>query len=214
MTNAVWKSPLMPKLNTASSRPKDHNNRFGSGEKFKIDLLDYLGAYNARWDTCKALVRELELYEFSAVRAALIASVPGRHPVNDETRTAWGWAALKSALGCIGCDDDESEVVVQVSSIATLGAKDDWLQRTLFDSLAVSRAQRDRPTFKVVFPTADEVRRSLDGYASGASIHTKLQSAQQFRQLEYLRPILHHWANDCEEGEGKRHFAPYTPLLD
>ncbi|KAK7431432.1 hypothetical protein QQZ08_001922 [Neonectria magnoliae] len=55
--------------------------------------------------------------------------------------------------------------------------------------------------FKVVYPTADEIRRSLDGYASGASIHTKVQSPQQAKQLEYLRPIFHHWANDSPNGK-------------
>jgi len=45
----------------------------------------------------------------------------------------------------------------------------------------------------VLFPTADSVRRSLDGYASGASIHLKTQSAAQRKQVAYLRPLLRHW---------------------
>ncbi|KAK7418372.1 hypothetical protein QQX98_003992 [Neonectria punicea] len=58
-----------------------------------------------------------------------------------------------------------------------------------------------RPKFKVVYPTPDEIRRSLDGYASGASIHTNVQSSQQAKQLEYLRPIFYHWANDSPNGK-------------
>jgi tyrosyl-DNA phosphodiesterase-1 len=57
-----------------------------------------------------------------------------------------------------------------------------------------------KPTFKVVFPTADEIRRSLNGYASGGSIHTKIQSPQQEKQLQYLRPHFCHWANDAPNG--------------
>jgi tyrosyl-DNA phosphodiesterase-1 len=60
-----------------------------------------------------------------------------------------------------------------------------------------------KPSFKVVFPTPDEIRRSLDGYKSGRSIHTKIQSNQQQKQLQYLKPIFCHWANDAPDGSSK-----------
>ncbi|KND93243.1 putative tyrosyl-DNA phosphodiesterase [Tolypocladium ophioglossoides CBS 100239] len=202
MTNAVWPSPLLPKL----SEPNDasqgsHSSAFGSGDKFKSDLLSYLRSYDRRKLTCSPLVDELSQYDFSSIRAALVASVPGRHDVHDLSETAWGWAALKKCLRCIPCVDGDSEIVVQVSSIATLGAKDDWLQKTLFDSLATCKKQTaKRSKFKVVFPTADEIRQSIDGYASGGSIYTKIQSPQQVKQLQYLLPMFHRWANDGENG--------------
>jgi tyrosyl-DNA phosphodiesterase-1 len=58
-----------------------------------------------------------------------------------------------------------------------------------------------KPDFKVVFPTADEIRSSLDGYHSGHSIHTKIASSQQEKQLQYLRPMFCHWANDSPKGK-------------
>ena len=206
MTNAVWKSPLLPLAPKAADESQDtlDRSRLGSGERFKADLLSYLRFYDRRKPTCRPLVDQLRKYDFSAVRAALIASVPGRHDVNDVSQASWGWSALKQTLRTVPCADGEADVVVQISSIATLGAKDEWLQKTLLDSLSKSsNTDAKRPRYKVVFPTADEIRRSLDGYAAGGSIHTRIQSQQQAKQLQYLRPMLYHWANDCPSGRGK-----------
>ena len=209
LTNAVWKSPLLPLLKEPSSSGTQQPHPLGSGQRFKQDLLDYLGAYDARRVTCRPLVEELSKYDFSAVRGALIASVPGRYRPN--APRSWGWLNLKKALGQIPTQDGKAEVAVQISSIATLGAQDTWLRDTFFKTLSVSKASLARkPDFKVVFPTADEVRRSVAGYASGGSIHTKIQSQQQVKQLEYMKPIFHHWANDAAKGKGQ--WAPFCGI--
>ncbi|KAF0640491.1 hypothetical protein FPSE5266_02527 [Fusarium pseudograminearum] len=213
MTNGVWKSPLLPRMsNTQILTSSPEEFLVGSGERFKIDLLNYLKFYDKRKIVCKPLSDKLQQYDFSTVKAALIASVPGRHDVHDMSETSWGWAALKRCLRHVPCHQHgDSDIVVQVSSIATLGPKDDWLQKTLFDHLSRCKdTGLGRPRFKVVFPTADEIRRSLDGYASGLSIHTKIQSPQQAKQLEYLRPMFHHWANDSPGGTK----LPDGPVLE
>ncbi|RYP48901.1 hypothetical protein DL768_005263 [Monosporascus sp. mg162] len=220
MTNGAWISPILPRSASASAAREDaveieatDGAAIGSGERFKADLLNYLRAYNAKRDVCGPLVKELRRYDFSAVRGALVASVPGKHDVDDEPQaTRWGWAAARHALRTVPCLHHQqaagkrnAEIVAQVSSIATLGASDAWLRRTLFEALSATAAgtgtgEKPKPDFRVVFPTADEIRRSLDGYSSGGSIHTKVQSAQQKKQLQYLRPIFCHWANDCDKG--------------
>ncbi|KAL7822882.1 tyrosyl-DNA phosphodiesterase 1 [Trichoderma gracile] len=202
MTNAVWKSPKLPMLGEQDTLfQQGQQLPIGSGTRFKVDLLAYLSQYELYRPTCKQLVDRLVNFDFSSIRAAFIASVPGRHDFRDVSRPAWGWAALQRCLRCVPAERGQSQIVVQISSIATLGAKDDWLQRTLFDSLATSLTPNTRrPGFKVVFPTADEIRNSIDGYASGRSIHTKIESPQQIRQLGYLKPMLHHWANDSAGG--------------
>ncbi|EGR51638.1 uncharacterized protein TRIREDRAFT_74635 [Trichoderma reesei QM6a] len=202
MTNAVWRSPRLPRLGEQDTLfQQGQQLPVGSGTRFKVDLLEYLRQYELYRPTCKQLVDRLVNFDFSSIRAAFIASVPGRHSFRDASRPAWGWAAVQRCLRCVPVERGQSQIVVQISSIATLGAKDDWLQRTLFDSLATSLTPNTgRPGFKVVFPTVDEIRNSIDGYASGRSIHTKIQSPQQIRQLGYLRPILHHWANDSAGG--------------
>ncbi|KAI8630466.1 tyrosyl-DNA phosphodiesterase [Xylariaceae sp. FL1651] len=210
LTNGIWLSPLLPKLQSPD-QVAETGRSIGSGPRFKHDLLSYLRAYNTQRDVCGSLVEELAKYDFSAVRGALIASVPGKHSVQQDLgATRWGWQGLRENLKHVPVQGGRSDIVVQISSIATLGANDTWLQQTLFDSLSSSptassyfsstKLSIPKPNFKIVFPTPDEIRCSLDGYASGASIHTKTQSAAQTKQLQYLRPLLYHWANDSAKG--------------
>lgn len=202
MTNGVWRTPRLPQAQSNSDEHasiKSSELPFGCGSRFKIDLLRYLRCYNVRTPTCASLIKQLASFDFSAVKGALIASVPGRHYIEDD-ENIWGWRALEQATNQIKCEEGKSQIAIQISSIATLGPKDDWLRKVLFKSL-VGSSQKGC-SYQVVFPTADEIRRSLDGYDSGASIHTKTQSKQQTSQLQYLKPILYHWANDSSKGKG------------
>ncbi|KAI0900151.1 phospholipase D/nuclease [Annulohypoxylon nitens] len=203
LTNGVWQTPQLPLLKDYQGSP-ELDMKIGSGPRFKNDLLNYLRAYNSRRQICRSMVEELEKYDFSAVRGALVASVPGRHDLYDDnpSTTFWGWAGLKHTLRSVPVHSEESDIVVQISSIATLASTDRWLQRTLFDSLSPpTKTKTPRPRFKVIFPTPDEIRRSLDGYTSGGSIHMKIQSTTQAKQLQYMKPLLYHWANDSEKGK-------------
>jgi tyrosyl-DNA phosphodiesterase-1 len=87
---------------------------------------------------------------------------------------------------------------MQISSVATLGQTDKWLKEVFFKALSPSphSHQTPTPTYSIIFPTPDEIRRSLDGYNSGGSIHMKTQSAAQQKQLAYMRPYLCQWAGD------------------
>lgn len=206
MTNAVWMSPHLPLSDVLKNNGQCVGHPIGSGERFKHDLLNYLRSYNARRKISQVLIDKLTKYDFSAVRGSLIASVPGRHPVAEDSNdiTTWGWQALGRCLRTIDCHSGTAEIAVQISSIATLGATDDWLKNTLFNTLRACKDTTNRTSrFKVVFPSADEIRQSLDGYSSGGSIHTKIQSPQQAKQLRYLSPILHHWQNNYTKGPGK-----------
>ncbi|CAK7205784.1 hypothetical protein SEUCBS139899_008563 [Sporothrix eucalyptigena] len=258
MTQAVWRSPLLPLIreDAKSKEESDDRNRFGL--RFKHDFFSYLRYYNQRRSVCTSLVEALERYDFAAIRAVLIGSVPGRHHIpfpDDEDQgqrgttnkgqdrhptTHWGWLAMQRALQNVPLRPKStppagiaaSEIIVQISSIATLGANDTWLQKTLFAALSGGKVagsstgspakrlasfgplrqaqpplqqQPPKPQFRIIFPTADEIRRSLEGYDSGSSIHAKIQSPQQQKQLVYMKPMLCHWANDAEGG------APLPP---
>ncbi|OAL64495.1 tyrosyl-DNA phosphodiesterase [Trichophyton rubrum] len=215
MTQAVWRSPLLP---LSQSQVGDACGVFGSSARFKRDLLAYLEAYNN--NTINTLIRQLQQYDFGAVKAVLIASVPTRLPVKEfdsNRRTLWGWPALKDAIGSIPIDRSSSQaqnphIIIQVSSIATLGQTDKWLKETFFSSLySQPEVNQSRSTskakFSIIFPTPDEIRRSLDGYGSGGSIHMKIQSPPQQKQLAYLRRYLCHWAGDAE---GPKNADPTT----
>jgi hypothetical protein len=206
MTNAVWSSPLLPR--TPGPAPEITATRdelpMGTGARFKYDMLNYLQAYDKVRKVCGDLRNALKFYDFSCMRAAFIASVPGIHLPHNLSTSCWGWPALKRALKVVPCKAGRSEVVCQVSSIATLGPTDNWLKSAWSSAVSASGSpDTSKPMVKVVFPTADEIRRSLDGYESGGSIHTKIQSTQQQKQLLYLRPIFCHWANDSPQGKGE-----------
>jgi tyrosyl-DNA phosphodiesterase-1 len=195
MTQGLWKSPLLPLVNNNSS--PEQSSRFVSGSKFKTDLLNYLKAYDTKRPICKPLIEQLSKYDFSQVRAALVASVPGKQEIDGEQETSWGWPGLRNVLKSVPVRNSEPEIVVQISSIASLGQIDKWLDKTFFKVLGASNnAGISKPKFRIIFPTADEIRRSLNGYLSGSAIHTKVQTQAQAKQLQHLKPLLCHWAGD------------------
>ncbi|KAI9798792.1 MAG: hypothetical protein M1833_004623 [Piccolia ochrophora] len=219
MTQAVWRSPALPLLSTAVGRASStsHSLGLGSGKRFKDDLLAYLRAYGHA--KTGLLTDELKRYDFSAIRGALVASVPARQNTNksDPTKRLWGWMALKDIVNSIpvraDTDDLRPQIVVQVSSIATLGQTDQWLRNILFDALEGRSAPRfapgivdpgNKPKFHMIFPTADEIRRSLNGYLSGSAIHTKIKTPAQAKQIAYLKPMLRHWAGDGGQHENEK----------
>jgi tyrosyl-DNA phosphodiesterase-1 len=228
MTQAVWSSPLLPLLTSSATIDTLNSiHPIGSGERFKVDLLEYLKAYGKRVD---GVTKQLRDYDFSAIKAAFVGSAPSRQKptvANSSGQTSFGWLGLQEILSKIpiaarsNAAMSPPHIVIQVSSIATLGAAPTWLTQfqsalsssaitpvatstlapkpklsSFFSKPEPSSIKQDkslRPKFNIIFPTPNEIRTSLDGYASGGSIHTKLQSAQQQKQLEYLHPIFCHW---------------------
>ncbi|KAL8831000.1 MAG: hypothetical protein Q9170_005485 [Blastenia crenularia] len=203
MCQAVWRSPLLP-LSDRSIETTAYPDPpcIGSGARFKKDLVAYLRAYGSK--RTGPLTTELDNYDFSSIRAALIASVPSKqYPRNKDpdTETLWGWPALRHILSHIEMVFPQAKphIVLQCSSIASVGEK--WMEDTFLKALSVSRpsstpkSQR-KAKFSLVYPTADEIRRSVDGYGSGGSIHMKTQNAGQVKQLNYLKPMFCHWAGD------------------
>ncbi|KAF1948842.1 phospholipase D/nuclease [Byssothecium circinans] len=232
MTQGVWRSPLLPlKEKTDALVPSSSNGQedeaypIGSGERFKVDLLRYLRAYGKRLG---GLMKHLVEYDFSSIRAAFLGSAPSRQKpdaARPDIQTSFGWKGLKEILSTIPIKQSSKDqgrkanIVVQVSSIATLGANPTWLEhfQSVLSSHSIATSpptarQPSRPTiftkpssltrpsnatstFNIIFPTPSEIRASLDGYGSGSSIHTKIQSTAQQKQLEYVHPLFCHWAS-------------------
>lgn len=219
MCQAVWQSPLLPLVapDSESGPPSStsYSASVGTGARFKADLIHYLRAYETR---TRSLREELLKYDFSSVRAALISSVPKRQPLPKTSTppvTPHGWPGLRLILShiptlpsvpTVNTRRSKALLVTQVSSIATLGSAEKWFSpfHTILSTckgwsgiqkVHLSPTMR-RPDWKIVFPTADEVRRSLDGYESGGSIHFKIASEAQRKQVEMMRGMLCHWAGD------------------
>ena len=260
MSQGLWLSPLLPlsKLTASPGRndvdstscnyvssdiagkdelEDEKSPPFGSGSRFKTDILAYVRAYGP--SRTAPLVKSLSEYDFSAIKAALVASVPGKQNLraSDPGReTLWGWPGLKKVLRsikqcardqqhqdtksgtpsdpeaqaaaeegkCKAQDEKDREtrkphIVMQVSSVASIGEK--WMQQTFLPALAAlpflsiaTPSQKPRTSFSLIFPTASTIQQSVNGYTSGASIHMKLSSPAQQKQLQYLRPMLCHWS--------------------
>ncbi|KAJ5994021.1 hypothetical protein N7451_009745 [Penicillium sp. IBT 35674x] len=202
MTQAVWQSPLLPLLSPGALPSSPENKSPGTGSRFKRDLLTYLRAYGPK--KTGPLVQQLSRYDFSAIRAALIASVPSKQNLIDlepGNTTLWGWPALKDLMGQVPVrrteekDRQKCHIAIQVSSIASLGQSDKWIKE-FFRALAPS--SDPLPKYSIIWPTAEEVCHSLGGFASGGSIHMKTQSAAHQKQLQYLRPYLCQWTGDSK----------------
>lgn len=205
MCQAIWLSPLLPLQDSRIPETDSMPGNMGSGIRFKRDFLAYLSAYGTK--RTGSLVEQLKRYDFSAIRAALVASVPSKLKKNEidseKKGPVWGWSGVKNVLGCVPMQtvtEKKPHVVVQVSSIATLGQTPRWLHDVFFNALAAASGSGGRPKYSIIFPTPDEIRRSINGYSSGSSIHMKLQSDAQQRQLQYLRPYLCQWAGDSQNG--------------
>ncbi|CAL3965283.1 unnamed protein product [Diplocarpon coronariae] len=196
MTQAAWISPVLPQIPADSPPVTQDPGPVGSGSRFKLDFLSYLKAYDTKRIICKPLIEKLVKYDFSTIRGALVASVPGKQKTESASKTLWGWAGLKNALRAVPSQSKQADIVIQISSIATLSEK--WLDKTLFEAMSTSKDHSlSRSKFRIIFPTADEIRRSLNGYQSGAAIHTKIQTPAQAKQVQLLKPMFCHWAGDA-----------------
>ena len=204
MSQAFWCSPLLPSLNAQDDNDMaipSNLPALGSGKRFKHDLLAYIRSYGSRLSD---LTAQIQRYDFSSVKGALVASVPGKQnlrSIDQGRENLWGLPALKRALSQVPSPGNGTpHIVTQVSSVASIGEK--WLKDTFFPALGTNKKPPSQssqntspaPKYSLIFPTSSEIRLSIDGYASGSSIHMKTQTPAQAKQLEYLRPMLCHWA--------------------
>ena len=212
MSQAIWRTPLLS-LQTCGPSSSDPVPPLGSGPRFKNDLLAYFRGYSRNGIAIlQDLVSQLQDYDFSAVRGALIGSLPGLQmpgqfePEEQDRIGRWGLPALKRVLTYIPTNPAPSSdpspqphIIAQVSSIASVGEK--WLLNTLFPTLSTIKRstaplqkQPSKPRTLIIFPTATTIRKSIDGYGSGSSIHMKITSTAQAKQLAVLKPMLCHWS--------------------
>ncbi|KAF8453891.1 tyrosyl-DNA phosphodiesterase-domain-containing protein [Kalaharituber pfeilii] len=200
MTQGVWDSGWLSSL-PPSPTPISQSP---IGAEFKSSLLAYLSAYGP--SRTGPLTSALAPIDFSPVRAIFLGSVPGRHPLST---TPFGWPGLQRILQRIPISAPPataptptlpSTVAIQVSSIATL--PNTWFQSTFFKALqshckptAASTSGSPAPQLKLIFPTTSEIRASLNGYASGSSIHMKTSSAAHRKQVASLKPHFCRWSS-------------------
>ena len=176
--------------------------------KFKCDLLQYLHAYKK-----KDLNKWIEIIEHANISLAnnirLVASVPGRH--SGQSLSSWGHMKLRKVLSAeIKPIDHSWPIVGQFSSIGSLGLSDDkWLCSEWLTSLSASnqkklcRSSSKKTPIKLIFPSVDDVRCSLEGYPAGASLP---YSSTNAKKQKWLVSYFHRWR---AEHIGRTHASPH-----
>lgn len=199
-SEAIWLSPILCKRDEASRPLTDAKGN--TGLQFQTDLLEYLTSY--RKASISPLLKDLSLYDFTTIRAIFIGSVPGAYPLSS---SSFGLMKLRKCLREASFTPDANDVLVaQVSSLGSLGGPYyNEFQSVLASSCSTSTQTSSIPktfplqllpipAFKLIFPTVDNVRDSLSGWASGTSLFFNAVTAGGQRQLSACRPHLCCWS--------------------
>lgn len=173
---------------------------------FEKDLVSYVASYRYNrehaWDgeTKRTLTQELCRYDFSSALAILIPSIPGRHFLNS---APLGHLKLRRAVQ-EQASSGVREVIAQFSSIGSLNEK--WLTEQFLESTGLPNAtvadrgstKKNKVTgrIKFVYPTAEEIRTSVEGYAGGCSVPGVKKNVSK----AFLKPLWCKWSSDSDSG--------------
>ncbi|KAF2847024.1 phospholipase D/nuclease [Plenodomus tracheiphilus IPT5] len=237
--------PVLPQKSPVADAD-DTVYSIGSGKRFQVDLVQYLAAYERRTKDLIRQLADYDFSAIRAAFIGSAPSRQKLEALDSSKQTAFGWLGLAEILSHVPISSQKDassspHMVTQISSIATLGAQPTWLthfQSVLSRTAGNSKTKTDNkpgtqkgsplfskgslnkraaPKFSVIFPTSEEIRTSLDGYESGGSIHWKLQSAQQQKQLAYMHPLLCHWkapaTSESHENKQAAHRGPAAPHI-
>ncbi|PSS04715.1 Tyrosyl-DNA phosphodiesterase [Actinidia chinensis var. chinensis] len=166
---------------------KDQNSST-KGCAFESDLIDYLSAL--KLPECTANLPALgnfninamffKKFDYSSASVRLIASVPGYH--TGPSLKKWGHMKLRTILQESIFDKKfhKSPLVYQFSSLGSLDEK--WMSE-LATSMSSGVSEDKVPLGLgeplIIWPTVDDVRCSLEGYAAGSAIPSPLKNVEK-----------------------------------
>ncbi|XP_040566301.1 probable tyrosyl-DNA phosphodiesterase [Lepeophtheirus salmonis] len=200
-TQGLWISPRCK----CSGDPRD------SPTEFKKDLLKYLKFYDL--SALKPFIDVISKCDFFDVNVFFISSVPGSH--KNFSLYDWGHLAAQKRLKDSNCNSDNSDwpVIIQCSSIGSLGPSEDkWVTSNLVSSLSSSASigRKHSLEFKVIYPSESDVLSSYDGPLGGACLP---YSSQTHSKQIWLRKYLHHWRSTSRSRNSSMpHIKTYTCL--
>lgn len=211
MTQGAWMSPRLKKKINGETTDK-------ISIQFESDFLDYIQQYKT--ESTKKLALLLQQFDFSTIdkNVVFIASVPGNYSSDNPSYRKWGLCKLQKEMRKLSTSEThKTEIIAQVSSIATLGTTDTYIKHVVGNALLgkdfFSKQTGVFPT--IIFPTVENVKESFYGYSSGSSIHFKRQSDAQLKQLHYMKPHLRQWgAIDAGRHRAAPHIKTYVKLID
>lgn len=168
---------------------------------FEDDLVEYLEAL--QWSGCtmnlpchgniQINAAFFRRFDYRSAQVRLVASVPGYHQGNRLKK--WGHMKLCSILEKEHFEKEfvGSSLVYQFSSLGSLDEK--WLAE-LNSSMSAGFTSPSTPlglgTFQIIWPTVEDVRCSIEGYAAGNAIPSPLKNVEK----EFLRKYWARWQAD------------------
>ncbi|KAA8519997.1 hypothetical protein F0562_014253 [Nyssa sinensis] len=194
---------------------KDQSNS-SKGCGFESDLIDYLSVL--KWPEFTANLPAFgnfsvnssffKKFDYSNAAVRLIASVPGYH--TGPNMKKWGHMKLRTVLQeCIFDKQfQNSPLVYQFSSLGSLDEK--WMAE-LASSMSSGVSEDKMPLGSgeplIIWPTVEDVRCSLEGYAAGNAI----PSPQKNVEKEFLKKYWAKWkASHSGRCRAMPHIKTYT----
>ncbi|XP_039119814.1 tyrosyl-DNA phosphodiesterase 1 isoform X2 [Dioscorea cayenensis subsp. rotundata] len=165
---------------------KDQNS--GTGSPFENDLVDYLSML--KWPEFSVNLPNVghininasffRKFDYSNAAVRLIASVPGYH-IGPNLKK-WGHMKVRSILEEFVFDKEfhKSPLIYQFSSLGSLDEK--WLSEFSFSmSSGVTHDKSPLGIGKplIIWPTVEDVRCSLEGYAAGSCIPSPQKNVEK-----------------------------------
>lgn len=159
---------------------------------FETDLLEYLQRVGFLDYT------QLNSYDFSSANCHLIASVPGYHKHSDFTKFGLKKVGKVLTGSTKFTWDPNKTLTAQFSSLGSLD--EPWLVHQFARCLGGSK------DIRLIFPTVESVRSSLEGYQAGGSIPASTKNMKSF-----IRSRLYHWN---PENRAMPHLKTYALGID
>lgn len=203
-TQALWTSPFFPLKDS-----KDLNSQIPG--RFQVDLTAYLEGYGLMTNE---VLKQVGRFDMRKCKAVLVGSLPGSHSGGHVPgRVRWGHARLRDVLPKSNNNERTDQMIAQFSSIGSLGPSSDaWLTAEFLESLSTGlstngASKLQSSLLKLVFPTVEEVRNSLEGYDAGNSIPYDFKNHMK---QAYLRQHFHHWqAEKTHRSRAMPHIKTY-----
>lgn len=183
---------------------------------FENDLVDYLKAL--KWPEFSVCLPEIgnvninasffRRFDYSNAMVRLVASVPGYHTGSNLKR--WGHMKLRSILqDCVfGKQFQNSPLVYQFSSLGSLDEK--WMNElasSMSSGLSDDKLPLGLGKAMIIWPTVEDVRCSLEGYAAGNALPSPLKNVEK----DFLKKYWARWkANHTGRSRAMPHIKSYT----
>ncbi|XP_061354447.1 tyrosyl-DNA phosphodiesterase 1 isoform X2 [Gastrolobium bilobum] len=181
--------------------PWKDQNSLSKGSGFENDLVEYLSML--KWPEFSVKIPSLgnfsicasffKKFDYSDAMVRLIASVPGYHSGTGLKK--WGHMKLRSLLQECTFDEEfkNSPLIYQFSSLGSLDEK--WMAE-LASSMSAGFSE-DKTLLgmgepQIIWPTVEDVRCSLEGYAAGNAIPSPLKNVEK----AFLKKYWAKWKAD------------------